>query len=255
MLGYGWAGIFRKFLVDSPYMWWPSNLIQVSLFRYYHIHIDCISNIDNTLFYWRLIGIYSWTDFRTLHEKEKRKRGGNTRLQFFLMVFALSFGYYIVPAYLFPSLSTMSFLCWIAKDSVTVQQIGSGVSGLGIGSFGLDWNTVAGFLGTPLATPGFAILNVMTGFFLIVYVLNPIVYWTNTFEAKKFPIFSSDTFDSQGQVYNLSRILNNKEFDINMAAYKSYSRINMSSFFAISYGLSFATLAATIMHILIFHGK
>lgn len=171
------------------------------------------------------------------------------------MVFALSFGYYIVPAYLFPSLSTMSFLCWIAKDSVTVQQIGSGVSGLGIGSFGLDWNTVAGFLGTPLATPGFAILNVMTGFFLIVYVLNPIVYWTNTFEAKKFPIFSSDTFDSQGQVYNLSRILNNKEFDINMAAYNSYSRINMSSFFAISYGLSFATLAATIMHILIFHGK
>jgi len=34
MLGYGWAGIFRRFLVDSPYMWWPSNLVQVSLFRY-----------------------------------------------------------------------------------------------------------------------------------------------------------------------------------------------------------------------------
>ncbi|MCI00613.1 oligopeptide transporter OPT family protein, partial [Trifolium medium] len=33
MLGYGWAGIFRKFLVDSPYMWWPANLVQVSLFR------------------------------------------------------------------------------------------------------------------------------------------------------------------------------------------------------------------------------
>jgi len=33
MMGYGWAGIFRKFLVDSPYMWWPYNLVQVSLFR------------------------------------------------------------------------------------------------------------------------------------------------------------------------------------------------------------------------------
>lgn len=33
MLGYGWAGLFRKYLVDSPYMWWPSNLVQVSLFR------------------------------------------------------------------------------------------------------------------------------------------------------------------------------------------------------------------------------
>jgi hypothetical protein len=37
MLGYGWAGIFRKVLVDSPYMWWPSNLVQVSLFRYFFI--------------------------------------------------------------------------------------------------------------------------------------------------------------------------------------------------------------------------
>lgn len=34
MLGYGWAGIFRKILVDSPYMWWPDNMVAVSLFRY-----------------------------------------------------------------------------------------------------------------------------------------------------------------------------------------------------------------------------
>jgi hypothetical protein len=40
MLGYGWAGLFRKYLVDSPYMWWPSNLVQVSLFRYIILHIE-----------------------------------------------------------------------------------------------------------------------------------------------------------------------------------------------------------------------
>ncbi|KAK8450914.1 hypothetical protein SEVIR_6G121300v4 [Setaria viridis] len=28
LLGYGWAGLFRKFLVDSAYMWWPINLVQ-----------------------------------------------------------------------------------------------------------------------------------------------------------------------------------------------------------------------------------
>lgn len=33
LLGYGWAGLFRKFLVDSAYMWWPINLVQVTLFR------------------------------------------------------------------------------------------------------------------------------------------------------------------------------------------------------------------------------
>ena len=33
LLGYGWAGLLRKYLIDSSYMWWPSNLVQVSLFR------------------------------------------------------------------------------------------------------------------------------------------------------------------------------------------------------------------------------
>lgn len=33
ILGYGWAGMLRKYLVDPVEMWWPSNLAQVSLFR------------------------------------------------------------------------------------------------------------------------------------------------------------------------------------------------------------------------------
>lgn len=33
LLGYGFSGLFRKYLVDSPFMWWPQNLVQVSLFR------------------------------------------------------------------------------------------------------------------------------------------------------------------------------------------------------------------------------
>lgn len=34
VLGFGWAGIFRKYLVEPAAMWWPANLVQVSLFRY-----------------------------------------------------------------------------------------------------------------------------------------------------------------------------------------------------------------------------
>ncbi|KAF3453286.1 hypothetical protein FNV43_RR03726 [Rhamnella rubrinervis] len=188
MLGYGWAGLFRKYLVDSPYMWWPSNLVQVSLFR-------------------------------ALHDKEKRPKKGRTRLQFFFLVFACSFAYYIIPSYLFPSITAISIVCYIWKDSITAQQIGSGLHGLGIFSFGIDWNTVAGFLGSPLATPGFAIINILIGFFIMVYVLNPIFYWSNAYDAK------------------------------------NYSKLYLSVFFALSYGLSFATLTATISHVGLFHGK
>ncbi|XP_034677706.1 oligopeptide transporter 1-like [Vitis riparia] len=224
LLGYGWAGLFRKYLVDSPYMWWPSNLVQVSLFR-------------------------------TLHEPEKRSRGGVTRLQFFLIVFISSFAYYLVPSYLFPSITTVSFICLIWKKSITAQQIGSGLSGLGLGSFGLDWTTVASFLGSPLATPAFAIINVLIGFFLIVYVMLPIAYWTNLYDAKKFPIISSHVFDSTGQPYNLTRILDSRTFQIDRAGYNGYGKIHLSVFFAFTYGISFAALTAAISHVALFNGK
>ncbi|RVW87112.1 Oligopeptide transporter 1 [Vitis vinifera] len=181
-----WAGIFRKFLVDSPYMWWSSNLVQVSLFR-------------------------------ALHEVEIRPKGGVTRLQFFL-------------------------------DSITAQQIGSGLNGLGLGSFALDWSTAASFLGSPLATPGFAIINIMTGFFIVVYIVIPnIAYWTNLYEAKRFPIVSADVFDADGGSYNVSRVLNYTTFEFNQQGYDGYSKINLSIFFVFTYGSSFATLAATYL--------
>ncbi|MCI07992.1 oligopeptide transporter OPT family protein, partial [Trifolium medium] len=32
VLGFGWAGVFRRYLVEPAAMWWPQNLVQVSLF-------------------------------------------------------------------------------------------------------------------------------------------------------------------------------------------------------------------------------
>ncbi|XP_056159930.1 oligopeptide transporter 1-like [Syzygium oleosum] len=224
MLGYGWAGIFRKFLVDSPYMWWPANLVQVSLFR-------------------------------ALHEEEVRPKRGLTRLQFFLVVLISSFAYYVVPNYLFPSITALSFVCWIWKHSVTAQIIGSGRHGLGIGSFALDWATVAAWNGSPLAYPGFAIINISIGFFLTLYVLIPIAYWTNAFEAKRFPIISSHVFDAKGVDYDVGLVLNETNFQFNQHGYDDYSKVHLSIFFAFAYGLSFATLAATVSHVALFHGR
>ncbi|XP_020571155.1 oligopeptide transporter 1-like, partial [Phalaenopsis equestris] len=224
LLGYGWAGIFRKFLVESPYMWWPANLVQVSLFK-------------------------------ALHQKESRKKGAITQFQFFIIVFIASFAYYVIPGFIFPAISAISFICLVYKNSVTMQQIGSGLNGLGIGSFGLDWSTVAGFLGSPLATPSMAIFNIMISFFLKIYVLLPITYWTNTYNAKRFPMISSNVFDSSGNIYNITRIINGGTFTLNVQEQENYSKINTSIIFSFSYGLSFATLTASIMHVALHNGK
>ncbi|KAB2026910.1 hypothetical protein ES319_D06G253600v1 [Gossypium barbadense] len=190
-----------------------------------------------------------------LHDAEVRPKGGLTRLQFFLVVFISSLAYYIVPNYLFPSITALSFVCWIWKDSVTAQIIGAGRDGLGVGSFALDWSTVASFLQSPLATPAFAIINIMLGFVIVVYILTPIAYWTNSYEARRFPIISSHVFTDDGEKYDVSRILNFTTYEFNQRGYDGYSKINLSVFFAYSYGLSFATLVATVSHVVFFHGR
>lgn len=178
-----------------------------------------------------------------------------TRLQFFLIVFVSSFVYYTVPGYLFPTISYISIACYIWKNSILAQQIGSGYSGFGIGAFGLDWSTVAGFLGTPLATPAFSIFNTLVGFVITLYVAYPILYYFNVYESRRFPILSSKTFDSNGQPYNISRILNSTSFDLDIPAYEGYSKLYLSGFFAITYGMSFASLTATISHVVLFNGQ
>ncbi|KAH0888922.1 hypothetical protein HID58_051351 [Brassica napus] len=144
-------------------------------------------------------------------------------------------------------------LIW--KSSVTAQIVGSGLKDLGIGSFGLDWSTVAGFLGSPLAVPFFAIANFFAGFFIFLYILLPIFYWSNAYDAQKFPFYTSQTFEQTGHSYNITRILNEKDFDINLDAYNDYSKLYLSVMFALLYGLSFASLFATISHVALYDGK
>ncbi|KAF9611880.1 hypothetical protein IFM89_036663 [Coptis chinensis] len=221
VLGYGWAGICRKYVVNPAHMWWPSTLVQVSLFQ-------------------------------ALHEKDNRRM---TRAKFFMIALVCSFSWYVFPGYLFPTLTSISWVCWVFSKSVTAHQLGSGMEGLGLGAITLDWSVIASFLFSPLVSPFFATVNIFIGYALILYVAIPIAYWyMNLYHARTFPIFSSDLFTSAGQNYNITAIVNDK-FQIDMPKYAEQGRINISMFFALTYGFGFATIAATISHVALFHGR
>ncbi|KAG2694185.1 hypothetical protein I3760_08G129700 [Carya illinoinensis] len=223
VLGFGWAGLFRRYLVEPAAMWWPQNLVQVSLFR-------------------------------ALHEKEKRPKDGLTRNQFFLIAFLCSFAYYVFPGYLFPMLTSVSWICWVFPTSILAQQLGSGLHGLGIGALGFDWSSISAYLGSPLASPWFATANIAAGFVLVTYVLTPIAYWLNIYKAKTFPIFSDGLFTSGGQSYNISAVIDSN-FRLDIDAYEHKGHLYLSTFFATYYGISFACLAATVVHVFLFHGR
>ncbi|KZV37035.1 hypothetical protein F511_11981, partial [Dorcoceras hygrometricum] len=66
---------------------------------------------------------------------------------------------------------------------------------------------------------------------------------------------SAHVFDSSGAPYNISAILTEKTFEFNSQGYDSYSKVYLSIVFVFTYGLSFATLAATLSHVALFYGE
>lgn len=223
LVGYGWAGLLRRYLVNPAEMWWPANLAQVSLFR-------------------------------ALHEKETNSKG-QTRMRFFLIFFAASFTYYIFPGYLFPILTFFSWVCWVSpRNSITAQQIGSGYQGLGLGAFTLDWAGISAYHGSPLVCPWFSILNTAVGFIMFIYIIVPLCYWKyDTFDSRKFPIFSNKLFTANGTKYDTTKILT-PDYDLNIAAYDTYGKVYLSPLFALSIGSGFARFTATLTHVALFNG-
>ncbi|XP_059446916.1 oligopeptide transporter 4-like [Corylus avellana] len=222
VLGYGWAGLLRKYVVEPAHMWWPGTLVQVSLFR-------------------------------ALHEREKEQR--MSRAKFFLIALICSFSWYLFPGYLFTTLTNISWVCWVFSKSVTAQQIGSGMRGLGVGAVTLDWAAVSSFLFSPLISPFFSIVNIFAGYILILYIAIPTAYWGfDLYNASRFPIFSSHLFTAVGQKYNISAIVNDK-FELDQVTYTDQGRIHLSMFFALTYGFGFATIASTLTHVLLFYGR
>ena len=151
-------------------------------------------------------------------------------------------------------LTSLSWICWMFPNSIVAQQLGSGLHGLGVGAIGFDWSSICAYLGSPLASPWFATANVAAGFAIFMYVITPIAYWLNLYNARRFPIFSDGLFMSNGQKYNISTIIDSN-FHLDMEAYEREGPLYLSTLFAMAYGIGFACLTATIVHVVLFHGR
>ena len=142
--------------------------------------------------------------------------------------------------------------------------------GMGMSLITFDWAQIA-YNGSPLATPWWAAANVGAGFVvsgfgshpgvvspysrqLFFWILTPALYYTNTWYSKYMPISSRGSYDNTGQTYNVSMILT-PDSTLDLAAYEAYSPLFLSTTFALSYGLSFASITATLMHTFLYFRK
>ncbi|KAH9964014.1 small oligopeptide transporter [Russula compacta] len=225
LIGFSIGGICRRFLVSPPSMIWPSNLVSAALFN-------------------------------TLHARETsgtQSRGGISRERFFAYVFIGYALYSFIPSYLFTALSYFSWVCWMAPKNPVVNQLFGVTHGLSMGIFTFDWGQIS-YTGSPLPVPWWAAANVGLNILFFYWFLVPILYYTNVWYSAYLPLVSSHSFDNTGSAYNVSRIIND-DSSFNLEAYKSYSPLFLSISFAISYGLSFASITATLTHTFLYYRK
>ncbi|CAF3366692.1 unnamed protein product [Rotaria socialis] len=231
ILGYGIAGIVRKFLVWPAAMVWPANLVNCTLFRTLHDDRDSDSK----------------------EEANKESHWKMSRLRFFFVASFCQFLWYWFPGYIFPVLSLFSWLCMIKPDNVILSQL-TGINGLGIGSIELDWNAWVSFLGSPIIVPFWAQINILVGFVAFAWTIVPTAYYTNLWGSKAMPIVSNRVFTVDGYFYNVSAVLNSNLL-LNETAYRNYGEPRLSTIFALSYAVSFAAISSVIVHTILYNGK
>lgn len=177
-----------------------------------------------------------------------------SRWRWFCYVGAASFVYYWLPGVLWQGLSVFAFVTWIRPNSVTVNQLFGGVTGLSLIPITFDWTYISAYLLNPLLSPWHSHFNCFIG--LGIFVILPAIgmIYTNTFFADYLPVTTSRTYDNTGARYNVSVILT-PDFTFDLEAYKNYSPMFIAPTFFLNYGLSFATLMAALVHTFLNHRK
>ncbi|KAJ2962110.1 hypothetical protein NQ176_g10958 [Zarea fungicola] len=224
ILGYGFAGMARRFLVRPSGMIWPGTLMSAAMFS-------------------------------TLHKQENKPANGWTisRWNFFYIVWIGAFLFYFLPGLLMPALSYFSVITWFAPKNVVVANLFGVTSGLGLFPLTFDWAQIT-YVGSPLLVPFWAAMNVVGGLVIVMWIIAPICYYLNVLYGSYMPILSTAVFDNSGKVYNVSRILT-ADFLFDREAYQNYSRVFLPVTYMLSYGVQFAGLAALLTHTLCWHGS
>lgn len=226
VIGFSLAGMARKVLVDAPGAVWPANLVTSTFLTNMHL------NENHTANGWKI-----------------------SRFAFFATVFCGYFCWNFLPNYMFTALSYFAWPTWIAPNNIPLNQVFGASSGLGLMPITFDWNQIAGYIGSPLIPPTGTIITIFSSIVVIFWIVVPAVYYTNTWYSKYLPLSASGSFDRYQNTYNVTKIVDKKTLTFNEQAYKEYSPLFISSTFAISYGLSFASIIATLVHTVCFHGK
>ncbi|KAL9556180.1 hypothetical protein MBANPS3_002011 [Mucor bainieri] len=224
LVGYGIAGQLRPYLVYPANMTWPTSLPVVSLIK--------TLNTD--------------------------KQEAKWRTRFFFIVFGAIFVYEFIPQYMMPILGGISVICLAKNDSRWVQRLFGGLGtneGMGMFQLSFDWNLLTSY--KPLYIPLWIQLNVYGGIALL-WVLAPLLYYFDVWNAQSFPYLSNSIFqrfdNGTSRIYPQHEVLN-ADNSLNYTRLEEVGRPQFATVYATNYIFINFGVTATITHVALFYGK
>ncbi|UZP36525.1 hypothetical protein NXS19_004341 [Fusarium pseudograminearum] len=197
-IGYGMAGVCRRFLVYPSYCVWPASLVTIALNSAFH------------------------TDNNSPVQGPFAKIWRVSRIKFFYVMFGAMFVWFWFPNYIWTSLSNFSWMSWIDPYNRDLNTITGFNNGLGINPFPTwDWNVLLWDSADPLMVPFFSTFNRFVGAFISMWVVLGLWY-SNIYNTGYLPINSNRVYDRWGQLYNVTRAINDRGL-FDAEKYEDYS--------------------------------
>ncbi|KAK9452716.1 OPT oligopeptide transporter protein-domain-containing protein [Dipodascopsis uninucleata] len=190
-MGFGMAGVLRRWVVYPSKAVWPTMLPTLQL--------------NKTL----------------LMKEERRRINGWTisKYKLFNILLAASFLYFFIPDYLFTAISTFNWMTWIAPQNKNLAFVTGTSTGVGINPIpSFDWAMIN--YANPLIIPFYSFINTYLGTFIGAIVLLAL-YYSNVNYSAYLPMNTSSVYDRYGKTYNVTRATENGVF--NIEKYKEYS--------------------------------
>lgn len=209
-MGFGFAGIVRKFVIYPEKCIWPTAFPTLALNSALLKGEKHTENING----WRI-----------------------TRYHFFLVCFIGMFLYFWIPNYLFQALSTFDWLAWIKPQNFNLAVVTGSQYGLGLNPIPtFDWNIID--YNYAITIPFFSQLNQYIGSFIGFFAIIGIFY-SNYKWSGYLPLNDNNIYTNTGELYEVTEILN-KNSQLVESKYQKYSPPFYTAGNLLIYGAYFA---------------
>ena len=215
-IGYSYAAIAKCFVLYDPQFTWPQALMQTTLLQ-------------------------------SQARSDRDSKHGSMQMKVFFYVLLAVTVWEFLPEFVFPLTSSLALLCWIAPYNKTINFIGSGMGGMGVLNFSLDWANITSSI---MLYPYWIQVIQFLGFILGAWIMIPLVKWGGV-TSFKHGLMSNSLFLNNGTRYPTNELLTS-DLTLNMTAYNYYGPVHLGAQRAWNMFFDYAAYISGIVWVVLF---